>query len=55
MQHRLRNVGYSLTENKAIGWLRAMLMGQVAAHTWDGTTLSDVEDSGKSSSYGVQR
>jgi hypothetical protein len=30
-----------------------MLMGRVVAHTWDGATLSDVEDCGKFSSYGV--
>jgi hypothetical protein len=32
-----------------------MLMGLVAAHTWDGITLSDVKDSGKFSSDGVRR
>ena len=46
---------YSVTENKAVGWLLARLMGQVVAQAWDGTTLYDVKDSGKSLGYGVRR
>jgi alpha-ketoglutarate-dependent taurine dioxygenase len=46
---------YSVTENKAIGWLLAMLLGQVVAQAWDGTTLYDVKDSGKSLGHGVRR
>jgi hypothetical protein len=46
---------YSVTENKAIGWLLARLMGRVVAQAWDGTTLYDVKDSGKSLGYGVRR
>jgi hypothetical protein len=46
---------YSVTENRGIVWLLAMLMGQVVAQTWDGTSLYDVKDSGKSLGYGVRR
>ncbi|MCZ6872363.1 MAG: TauD/TfdA family dioxygenase, partial [bacterium] len=46
---------YSLTENKAIYWLLATLLGQVVSQKWDGTTLYDVKDSGKTLGYGVRR
>jgi alpha-ketoglutarate-dependent taurine dioxygenase len=46
---------YSVTENRAIGWLLASLLGQVVAQKWDGTLLYDVKDSGKPLGHGVRR
>jgi len=46
---------YSVTENRAIGWLLASLLGQVVAQKWDGTLLYDVKDSGHPLDYGVRR
>jgi alpha-ketoglutarate-dependent taurine dioxygenase len=46
---------YSVTENRAIGWLLGSLLGQVVAQTWDGTLLYDVKDSGQPLGYGVRR
>ena len=46
---------YSVTENRAIGWLLASLLGQVVAQKWDGTLLYDVKDSGQPLGYGVRR
>jgi len=34
---------YSVTENRAIGWLLALLLRQVVAQKWDGTLLYDVK------------
>ena len=42
------------TENRAIGWLLASLLGQVVAQKWDGTLLYDVQDSGKPFGPGVR-
>jgi alpha-ketoglutarate-dependent taurine dioxygenase len=46
---------YSITENRAIGWLLASLLGQVVAQKWDGLLLYDVKDSGQPLGYGVRR
>ncbi|MBM3226010.1 MAG: TauD/TfdA family dioxygenase, partial [Candidatus Tectomicrobia bacterium] len=46
---------YSVTENKAIGWILASLLAQVVAQKWDGTLLYDVQDSGKPLGHGVRR
>jgi alpha-ketoglutarate-dependent taurine dioxygenase len=46
---------YSVTENRAIGWLLASILGQVVAQKWDGTLLYDVKDSGQPLGYGVRR
>jgi alpha-ketoglutarate-dependent taurine dioxygenase len=46
---------YSETENRAIGWVLASLLGQVVAQKWDGTLLYDVKDSGKPLGHGVRR
>ncbi|OLC38777.1 MAG: hypothetical protein AUH81_03350 [Candidatus Rokubacteria bacterium 13_1_40CM_4_69_5] len=46
---------YSQTENRAIGWLLARMLGQVVAQKWDGTRLYDVKDSGQALGYGVRR
>ena len=46
---------YSLTENKAIYRLLAMMLGQVVSQKWDGTTLYDVKDSGQALGHGVRR
>lgn len=53
--HRVPVERYSATENRAIGWLLASLMGQVVAQKWDGTLLYDVKDSGKPIGHGVRR
>jgi len=45
---------YSVTENRAIGWLLAALMGQVVAQKWDSTLQYNVKEPGKSSGYGVR-
>lgn len=46
---------YSVTENRAIGWLLAEILGQVASQKWDGTLLYDVQDSGRPLGHGVRR
>jgi alpha-ketoglutarate-dependent taurine dioxygenase len=46
---------YSVTENRAIGWVLASLLGQVVAQKWDGTVLYDVKDSGRPFGHGVRR
>jgi alpha-ketoglutarate-dependent taurine dioxygenase len=46
---------YSVTENCAIGWLLASLLGQVVAQKWDGTLLYEVKDAGKPLGHGVRR
>jgi alpha-ketoglutarate-dependent taurine dioxygenase len=46
---------YSVTENQAIGWLLASLLGHMVAQKWDGTLLYDVEDSGRPLGHGVRR
>jgi alpha-ketoglutarate-dependent taurine dioxygenase len=46
---------YGSTENQAIAWLLAQLLGQVVAQKWDGTRLYHVRDSGKALAHGVRR
>jgi alpha-ketoglutarate-dependent taurine dioxygenase len=46
---------YHPDDNRAIGWLLASLLGQIAAQKWDGTRLYDVKDSGQALGYGVRR
>ena len=46
---------YSETENRAIVWVLASLLGQVVARKWDGTFLYDVKDSGQPLGYGMRR
>jgi alpha-ketoglutarate-dependent taurine dioxygenase len=46
---------YSITENQAIGWLLAGMLGPVVAQTWGGRRLYDVKDTGQALGYGVRR
>ena len=46
---------YSATENQAIGWLLASMLGPVVAQTWAGRRLYDVKDTGQKLGYGVRR
>ncbi len=46
---------YGETENRAIGWLLARMLGQVVAQKQDGTRLYDVRDSSQALGYGVRR
>jgi alpha-ketoglutarate-dependent taurine dioxygenase len=46
---------YSVSENQAIGWLLASMLGPVVAQTWTGRRLYDVKDTGQKLGYGVRR
>jgi alpha-ketoglutarate-dependent taurine dioxygenase len=46
---------YSVTENQAVGWLLAGMLGPVVAQTWSGRRLYDVKDTGQKLGYGVRR
>ncbi len=46
---------YAVSENQALGWLLASMLGRIVAQTWDGVLLYDVRDTGKSLEYGVRR
>ena len=46
---------YSTSENQAIGWLLARMLGPVVAQNWAGTRLYDVKDTGQKLGYGVRR
>jgi alpha-ketoglutarate-dependent taurine dioxygenase len=46
---------YSVSENRAVGWLLAAMLGPVVAQTWTGTRLYDVRDTGQKLGYGVRR
>ena len=45
----------TLDESRAITWLLGSLLGRVVPTKWDGTTLYDVRDTGRSLEYGVRR
>src|SRR5262245_9097484 len=46
---------YSASENQAIGWLLASMLGPLVAQSWRGTRLYDVKDTGQKLGYGVRR
>src|SRR6185295_11119236 len=46
---------YSVSENRAVGWLLASMLGPVVAQSWTGTRLYDVKDTGQKLGYGVRR
>jgi hypothetical protein len=46
---------YSPSENQAIGWLLARMLGPIVAQNWAGTRLYDVKDTGQKLGYGVRR
>jgi alpha-ketoglutarate-dependent taurine dioxygenase len=46
---------YRPEQSRAIGWLLASMLGQVAAQKADGTRLYDVRDTGQALGHGVRR
>jgi len=46
---------YSASENRALGWLLASMLGPLVAQTWRGVRLYDVRDTGQQLGYGVRR
>ncbi|HZM45721.1 MAG TPA: TauD/TfdA family dioxygenase [Burkholderiales bacterium] len=65
-RHKLNEIGlavvdrvpverYSVSENQAVGWLLAGMLGPVVAQSWTGTRLYDVKDTGQKLGYGVRR
>ena len=46
---------YGASENQAIGWLLASMLGPLVAQSWRGTRLYDVKDTGQQLGYGVRR
>jgi len=46
---------FSVSENRAVGWLLASMLGPVVEQTWKGTRLYDVMDTGQKLGYGVRR
>ena len=46
---------YSVSENRALGWLLASMLDPVVAQTWSGVRLYDVKDTGQKLGYGVRR
>ena len=46
---------YDVTENVALGWLLASMLGPIVAQTWTGRRLYDVKDTGQKLGYGVRR
>jgi alpha-ketoglutarate-dependent taurine dioxygenase len=46
---------YSASENQAIGWLLASMLGPLVAQSWRGARLYDVKDTGQQLGYGVRR
>jgi alpha-ketoglutarate-dependent taurine dioxygenase len=46
---------YGPAAGQAIGWLLALLMGQVVAQKWNGTRLYEVRDRGVAPGHGVRR
>jgi alpha-ketoglutarate-dependent taurine dioxygenase len=46
---------YSVSENQAVGWLLASMLGPLVSQSWTGTRLYDVRDTGQKLGYGVRR